>query len=118
MIESCGKYIAVKEIQSDNNVLLIGDSVGLEKVKIVSISRKSSEDLYYQNYFKVKNGSEVYIKVGTEPHPYISVDNEKVFFVTIDDIVAVEPDTVDMKTYLMDDKKCCVEESKKIEESK
>lgn len=118
MIEACGKYIAVKEIQSDNNVLLIGDSVGLEKVKIVSISRKSSEDLYYQNYFKVKKDSEVYIKVGIESHPYISVDNEKVFFITIEDIVAVEPNTVEMKTYLMDDEKCCVEALKTVEESK
>lgn len=115
MIEASGKYIAVKEIQSNDNVLLIGDSVGLEKVKVVSISKKADEDISYQNYFTIKKGSEIYIIVGTEQHPYISVDNEKVFFITIDDIVAVEPDTVEMKTYLMNDEKCCGEDLNKGE---
>lgn len=118
MIEACGKYIAVKEIQSNSNALIIGDSVGLEKVKVVSFSKKIDEDVSYQNYFNLKKGSEIYITVGTEAHPYISVGNEKIFFITLDDIAAVEQDTVDMKTYLMNDDKCCVNDLKKQEEYK
>lgn len=95
MIKAFGSYIAVKEIQKQENVLFIGDSVGLEKVVVVSIPKDIYEYVVSINDYALDENAEVYIKVdSSKPVPYVTVDNEKIFFITLEDIVAVDMKTV------------------------
>lgn len=95
MIKAFGSNIAVKEIQKQDNVLLIGDSVGLERVIVVSIPDELWKSISSVNDYALGKGSEIYIKVdSSKPTPYITVDNEKIFFISPADIVAVDTDTV------------------------
>lgn len=95
MIKAFGSNIAVKEIQKQENVLFVGDSVGLERVIIVSIPDELWRSISSVNDYALGEGSEVYIKVdSSNPKPYITVDNERVFFISPDEIVAVDTDTV------------------------
>ena len=95
MIQALGNYISVKEIESKGTGLFISDSVGLERVKIVSISKDNEYYISQSEDFKIVEGSEVYIKIdNTKPTPYIKDGNDKVFFITFDDIVAVDTNTV------------------------
>lgn len=95
MIRAFGSNIAVKEIQKQENVLFVGDSVGLERVIVVSMTDELWKSISSANDCVLKTGSEVYIKVdSSNPKPYITVDNEKIFFISPEDIVAVDTDTV------------------------
>lgn len=95
MIKAFGSNIAVKEIQKQENVLFVGDSVGLERVIIVSIPDELWRSISSVNDYALGEGSEVYIKVdSSNPKPYITVDNERVFFISPDEIVAVDTETV------------------------
>lgn len=95
MIRAFGSNIAVKEIQKQENVLFVGDSVGLERVIIVSIPDELWRSISSVNDYALGEGSEVYIKVdSSNPKPYITVDNERVFFISPDEIVAVDTETV------------------------
>ena len=95
MIKAFGSNIAVKEIQKQENVLFVGDSVGLERVIIVSIPDELWRSISSVNGYALVEGSEVYIKVdSSNPKPYITVDNERVFFILPDEIVAVDTETV------------------------
>lgn len=95
MIRAFGSNIAVKEIQKQDNVLLIGDSVGLERVVVLSMSDGLWKSICSANDYVLKTGSEIYIKVdSSKPTPYVTVDNEKIFFISPEDIVAVDTDTV------------------------
>ena len=95
MIKAFGSNIAVKEIQKQENVLFVGDSVGLERVIIVSIPDELWRSISSVNGYALVEGSEVYIKVdSSNPKPYITVDNERVFFISPDEIVAVDTETV------------------------
>lgn len=95
MIRAFGSNIAVKEIQKQDNVLLIGDSVGLERVVVLSMSDGLWKSICSANDYALKTGSEIYIKVdSSKPTPYVTVDNEKIFFISPEDIVAVDTDTV------------------------
>ena len=95
MIKAFGSNIAVKEIQKQENVLFVGDSVGLERVIVVSIPDELWKSISSVNDYALGEGSEVYIKVdSSNPKPYITVDNERVFFISPDEIVAVDTETV------------------------
>jgi hypothetical protein len=95
MIQALGSYISVKEIESKGTGLFISDSVGLERVKIVSISKDNEYYVSQSEDFKIVEGSEVYIKVNrNNPKAYIQDGKDKVFFITLEDIVGVDTDTV------------------------
>ena len=98
MIKAFGSNIAVKEIQKQESLLFIGDSVGLERVIVVSIPDELWKSISSVNDYSLEEGSEIYIKVdSSKPTPYVTVDNEKIIFISPDDIVAVDTDTVKFK---------------------
>ena len=101
MIGAFEKYIAVKETQIQEMGLIIGDSVGLAKVTVVSIPKRIRESIGWTNDYKLKEGSKVYIKTRSEKYPYISIDKEKIIFVEVDDIVAADLDTVEKHEYCL-----------------
>lgn len=95
MIQALGNYISVKEIEHEGTGLFISDSVGLERVKIVSISKDNEYYISQSEDFTIVEGSEVYIKVNrAKPKAYIQDGNDKVFFITFDEIVGVDTNTV------------------------
>lgn len=98
MIKAFGSNIAVKEIPKQENILFIGDSVGLERVIIVSIPDEVWKAISSLNDYSLEEGSEIYIKIDiNNPKPYITVGNEKVFFISPEEIVAVDTNTVKFK---------------------
>ena len=98
MIKAFGSNIAVKEIQKQDSLLFIGDSVGLERVVVVSIPDELWKSISSVNDYSLEEGSEIYIKVyPSNPKQYITVGNEKVFFILPEEIVAVDTDTVKFK---------------------
>lgn len=97
MIKAFGSNIAVKEIQKQDSLLFIGDSVGLERVVVVSIPDELWKSISSVNDYSLEEGSEIYIKVDSSKKPYITVGNEKVFFILPEEIVAVDTDTVKFK---------------------
>lgn len=91
MIKAFIGYIGVKEVEHKDNSLFISDSVGLERVKIVTLPDEVND-------YSIDVNTEVYIKIdSSKPTPYIRQGNDKLFFIKPEDIVAVDSETVKYK---------------------
>lgn len=96
MIIAFNDYIGVKEVEHKDNSLFISDSVGLERVKIVTLPDEVRQ--YFDqvnNDYSIDENTEVYIKIdSSKTTPYIRQGNDKLFFIKSEDIVAVDSETV------------------------
>lgn len=98
MIRAFNDYIGVKEVEHKDNSLFISDSVGLERVKIVTLPDEVRQYFDQVNDYSIGENTEVYIKIdSSKPTPYIRQGNDKLFFIKPEDIVAVDSETVKYK---------------------
>ena len=71
--QAIGMNLAVTEIEDASEGLFVSDCVGLEKVKVKSISRSAEDFLRSTEGIVVTPGSMVYIRASLEkPVPYMT----------------------------------------------
>lgn len=92
-IQAFNNFIGVVELEAQKGSLVVSDCVGLEKVKVVTISPVTRKELYDKYREFLQEGSIIYIRVDKQQEPYILVDGKKVFFIDESRIVAVDPST-------------------------
>lgn len=92
-IQAFNNFIGVAELEAKKDSLFVSNCVGLEKVKVVTISPKTREELYTKYKEYLDKDSIIYIRVDGHQEPYVLVDGKKVFFIDENRIVAVDPST-------------------------